>query len=211
VHRQRSARPEVKIPVVLTERQIERYSRQIIVVGGIAQERLLAARLAIAGEAADVESPIRYLINAGVGRFAFELPRDGAGERERLAKIARGIKADVLTYRDPPGSETDLELMIIGSDDAVALARSRLAQPDNRITVVVRLDNPPKIAIGPHSAPGPLLSAHNLLAPFTSRADSAGFVAMVAVMETLKLLTEEPAAAAKTIEFDGYQTVAASR
>jgi adenylyltransferase/sulfurtransferase len=55
----------------LDDVQIERYSRQIILreVGGIGQEKLLAAHVQVAGVGAMAEWAARYLAAAGVGRL----------------------------------------------------------------------------------------------------------------------------------------------
>ena len=62
----------------LTDAQIDRYSRQIIVphVGGRGQERLLAARMIIAGDARDIEAPLAYLVGAGVGSICLKPSAD---------------------------------------------------------------------------------------------------------------------------------------
>ena len=60
--------------MTLTDAQIDRYSRQIIVprIGGRGQERLLAARILLAGDARDIEAPLAYLVGAGVGAICVE-------------------------------------------------------------------------------------------------------------------------------------------
>src|SRR5207249_4074584 len=63
-----------RFTMALSDRQIERYSRQIIVpaFGGHGQERLLAATLALSGELADLEAPLAYFVGAGVGTVLVE-------------------------------------------------------------------------------------------------------------------------------------------
>ena len=62
--------------MTLTDAQIDRYSRQIIVprIGGRGQERLLAARMLLAGDARDIEAPLAYLVGAGVGAIGVREP-----------------------------------------------------------------------------------------------------------------------------------------
>ena len=64
--------------MTLTEAQIDRYSRQIIVphVGGRGQERLLAARILLVGDARDIEAPLAYLVGAGVRTILLKLSAD---------------------------------------------------------------------------------------------------------------------------------------
>lgn len=56
-------------PVLLDDRQIEQYSRQIVLaeVGALGQARLLGARVAIGGSGVGAERVLAYLAAAGVG------------------------------------------------------------------------------------------------------------------------------------------------
>jgi molybdopterin/thiamine biosynthesis adenylyltransferase len=80
--------------MALSDGQIERYSRQIIVprVGGRAQERLLSARIAIVGDSRDLAAPLAYLAAAGVGTLA-PIVTDGASAAPRISiRIPRSTR-----------------------------------------------------------------------------------------------------------------------
>jgi molybdopterin/thiamine biosynthesis adenylyltransferase len=81
--------------MALSDRQIERYSRQIILpeVGGRGQARLLAAVMTLAGSGTLAATAARYLAGAGVG----ELRLAGAGD-DRLASELRALNPE-LTVR----------------------------------------------------------------------------------------------------------------
>ncbi len=72
---------------MLSEPQIERYSRQILVaqVGGIGQEKLLAAQVAIVGGGAAASTAATYLAAAGIGRLLVH---------EALVDVVAGINDD---------------------------------------------------------------------------------------------------------------------
>jgi hypothetical protein len=71
---------------LLTDSQIDRYSRQIILseVGGRGQERLQQSRLALAGDPGALEPILPYLAGAGVGHIDLRLA-DQPLERIRAA------------------------------------------------------------------------------------------------------------------------------
>jgi hypothetical protein len=196
----------------LNDRQIDRYSRQIIVAGGIAQERLLSARIAVAGDADDVGPVLDYLAGAGVGRINLHLTGDAAA-CERLKAHARDLNPDVTAEAGVPIREkfTSALLLLIGNSDAIAMAAQLVTATCNSPAIVGRLDWPARITILPPSR----IDAANelkLFAPFSHRDGNGDLVAMVSATEVLKLLIDEKSPSnTSIIEFDGYRSRPASR
>jgi hypothetical protein len=186
--------------MTLTDAQIDRYSRQIIVphIGGRGQERMLAARILLAGDARDIEAPLAYLIGAGVGSISLKLSADQSVFTEK-----RELNADVsVTPADRSKSRVDLALVIIGSSAARKIADEIANDRDVRALVIAQLDAPGKIMVIPDAH-----GAGTIDAGFGTRAEAADFIAMLATAEAFKLIAgyaEIPPRA--TIEFDGYAT-----
>ncbi len=194
----------------LTSEQIERYSRQIIVpgIGGIAQERLLASRLLLAGDMRDVETVLSYLVGAGVGRIEVVCARDDVDFSE-IASSMRALNADshVTPFRDTPAAP-DAVLAIAGSRSALALIAPLTTRFKRAPWVAARLDDRPCIAVLPAPPPCPRCARDVFVAAFRSRAETADAVAMAAAGEALKMLAgygEKPGPA--LIEFDDYNSL----
>src|SRR5277367_5737988 len=165
--------------MTLTDAQIDRYSRQIIVprIGGRGQERILAARMLLVGDARDIEVPRAYLAGAGVGT--------------------------IVTVADQSPGRFDLALAIVGSEAARKTVNEIVGNRDMQALIVARLDSPGRIAVVPR---GHSVDA-SMLTEVGARSEAADFIAMVATAEAFKLLAgyaDTPPRA--TIEFDGYQT-----
>ncbi len=194
--------------MTLTDSQIERYSRQIIVprVGGRGQERLIAARVLLAGDARDIEAPLAYLVGAGVGAIGVRAAGDQGGFAGKIA-AARELNPDVaVTVADESKGRVDLALLIVGSEAARKVADEIVSDRDVRAWVLARLDAPGKIAVVP-DPPSPRSADASMLTPVAMRSEAADFVAMLATAEAFKLIAgyvENPSRA--IIEFDGYQT-----
>src|SRR5580693_8733723 len=165
--------------MTLTDAQIDRYSRQIIVprIGGRGQERILAARMILVGDARDIEAPRAYLAGAGVGRIA--------------------------TVADQSPGHFDLALAIIGTEAARKVVNEVAGNREVQALIVARLDAPGRIAVVPDG----LSVDASMLTEVGPRSEAADFIAMLATAEAFKLLAgyaESPSPT--TIEFDGYQT-----
>ena len=111
--------------MILTDTQIERYSRQIIVpgVGGRAQERLLASRVAIVAAPADASGAVAYLAGAGVGRIVVHPVGDGAPYRamvERIGDLNPDVSVEIASDEMP--EQCDLMLALIGDAPAAEAA-----------------------------------------------------------------------------------------
>ena len=210
----RLAEADQLIHMPLSDQQIERYSRQILVAGGVAQERLLASRVALIGTSGEVEPALRYLVGAGVGRIGLHLIDEDSAVRDRLMALARALDSNVaIQSEESLAAGPDLRLIIIGNGEVLAAVKLRRAELWKSAVVLVRLDVPARIAVLPHAGPPPVALEEHLFAPFPTVAasgasgDNAGFVTMVAVTEVLKLLMQAPLPAESImIEFDGYQT-----
>lgn len=197
--------------MALSRAQIERYSRQLIVarLGGRAQERLLAARLLLVGAPDDAETPLAYLVGAGVGKIHLRLagrPHPGVSE---LAARMRNLNPDAAVEPSlDPGTPVDLIFAILGSEAAVEAAGEvwRAAGPGSAI--VVRLDIPERIAILAEPPPCPrCASGEGLFASFGRRSEYAGIVGMAGTVEAFKVLAGyHPKAGPSIIEFDGLKT-----
>ncbi|HEV7989249.1 MAG TPA: hypothetical protein VGP23_12235 [Candidatus Binataceae bacterium] len=195
--------------MILTDTQIERYSRQIIVpgVGGHAQERLLTSRVAIVAAPADASGAVAYLAGAGVGRIVVHPVGDGAPYRalvERIGDLNPDVSVEIASDEMP--EQCDLMLALIG-DAPAAEAAARVTREYRRgAAIIARLDTPGRIALLPAPPPCPLCAEADLLSPPLERAGNAGALAMVAVTEAFRLLAglagQQPEAA--LIEFDGY-------
>jgi adenylyltransferase/sulfurtransferase len=209
----------------LTNNQIERYSRQIIVpgFGGSAQERLLAAGVAILAEPADAANAVAYLAGAGVGRIVLYSVGDQASYAALVAR-ARDLNPDVSVRianddssaasddtssrasHDAAQDESDLTLALIGDAHAAETVARLCRARRCAAAVIARLYAPGRIAILPASPPCPLCAEGDLLSPPGARAASAGVIAMVAVTEAFRMLAgvagQHPEAV--QLEFDGY-------
>ena len=192
----------------LSNQQIERYARQIIVpgVGGIAQERLMSARLMLAGRAVDVASVLVYMVGAGVGEIRLRLPDSDAAERDYLIKRAAQLNPEVVVE---PEAETitglNLILAIGGDSEASELILSpRIVCPDVPL-IFVHLNEPAKVAIFSGCPPCPLCADADLVGSSKPRGDNAGFIAMVAAAEAFKLLAYSALPPSPMlIEFNGF-------
>jgi sulfur-carrier protein adenylyltransferase/sulfurtransferase len=192
----------------LSNQQIERYARQIIVpgVGGIAQERLLSSQLMLAGRAADVAPVLAYLVGAGIGKIRLQLPERDAHEQDALIKRSRQLNPEVLVNH-AAGYYAGLNLVLALDGDletTEAMTSPRLARAGVPM-IFSRLDEPAIIAVLPGAPPCLLCADADLLVRSTERGENAGFVAMIAATEAFKLLANiAPASTFRLLQFSGF-------
>jgi hypothetical protein len=193
--------------VALSNQQIERYARQIIVpgIGGVAQERLLSARLMLAGKARDVASVLHYMAGAGVGEIQLQLPASDAATRDSLITSTTQLNPDVAIE---PGPESfggvNLVLAICSDSESLELITS-LQRPCARAPLIFcRLDEPPTMAILPGPPPCLFCADADLLGRLQRRSDNAGFVSMIAAAEAFKLLAGAATPTPTLFRFTGY-------
>jgi molybdopterin/thiamine biosynthesis adenylyltransferase len=102
----------------LTDAQVERYSRQIVLtaIGGRGQTALLRSAALVVGSGATAQTVVRYLSMAGVGRL------DIAGERAAtiaLAEEVRALNPEVRCVVLPDGFARTgpVDVVVVADDD----------------------------------------------------------------------------------------------
>ncbi len=192
----------------LTNDQIARYSRQIIIpkMGGHAQERLLSSRVVVIAAREDLEEPLAYLVGAGVGDIDLYVPGCDGAQLRSLCEKMRDLNPDSTVSYGSLAQVPDLVFALLGNPEVVQFAAAEA--PNSGPAVVARLDAPGKIALLPAPPPCLRCASGGLLEAFGERAVNAGFIAMLATTEVLKILGEyDTNAAPSMIRFDGPRTI----
>jgi hypothetical protein len=189
----------------LTDSQIERYTRQIIIpgIGGIAQERLLSAQLLLVGNATDLAPVLAYMVGAGVGEIRLQLVGD-ASDRHSLVAHAAQLNPEVVVKPNAEGVAGSNLVLVFGDSEHLRPLLHTLSGIDVPL-IFVRLDEPAAIAIMPRVPPCPLCIDADLLAPSRGHGDNAGFVRVIAACEAFKLLSHAAPEPTLTLhQFSGF-------
>jgi len=196
--------------VALSNKQIERYSRQIIVpgIGGTGQERLLASRLVIVGEFLDVEPVLAYMVGAGIGRISLVTTAASMDFPADLVELMHEHNPDVaMEIVTVTPADAQLVLGIVGSAGAQASMRAVCDTGGTATIVLARLDEPPRIAVMLSRPPCIDCADADLFAPLSSRSVNAGAIAMMAAAEAFKFLAGQSITSRPMVlEFDGYKS-----
>ena len=193
---------------MLTDPQIERYSRQIILpeVGGRGQERLLAARLTVLAELDDLTPALNYLVGAGVGSIHLDSPA-GSQALHRVASEMSELNPDVRVVTAATESASDETLLILAGTDRIVEAARRINQSGGyRRVIFARLGEPYLVAILGSQSPCLACAGQSLLAPIGECGGFAGPAAMVAAAEIIKSVLEVGPQSPRLIEFSGYES-----
>ena len=153
----------------LTNEQIARYSRQIIIpqMGGHAQERLLSSRLVIIAADQHLEEPLKYFVGAGVGDIDLCVPGSSDAQLRSLCDRMRDLNPDSTVSYGSLAQVPELVFALLGNDEAVRFAAAEA--PSVGAAVVARLDMPGKIALLPSPPPCLRCASGGLLDPFGKR------------------------------------------
>ncbi|HYV57887.1 MAG TPA: ThiF family adenylyltransferase [Candidatus Nitrosopolaris sp.] len=175
----------------LTEAQIERYGRQILLpeIGGRGQRRLLAAHVALAGAGEAATAAAVLLERAGVGTL------DLLGQEERLPELGPDCRVRWLALDDVTsvGSEVDVLVDLAGGDPRTATLGRRVQAAGRPVVVGVLAGARAAIAtlIGSPCVvclPRPLLALERADVSGPLAAPTALAAGALAASETLALL-----------------------
>jgi molybdopterin/thiamine biosynthesis adenylyltransferase len=174
--------------VVLTDSQIERYSRQIILpeIGGRGQELLLGARLRLVAESDLIEEALAYLVGAGVGSIAIGAARLPPEQQISLRTQMRELNSDVEIEADHgTGAEFNLDLRLISGPASLEAA---LKPSQTKTIVAARLDRQPLVALIRSRPPCLRCIDEGFLKPIHDPGDEARTATMIALTEAIKIL-----------------------
>jgi hypothetical protein len=188
---------------LLSDSQIDRYSRQIILpqVGGIGQQRLLAARVRVLAEIEDLTPALNYLAGAGIGTI--RLDPDSTVDADFIADI-RELNPEV---RIEPAAQMDpgeILLVLAGSDRVIEAARRINETAASGQVICARLGAPYLIAVL-NSRPPCLACAAPELLVAVRHGESAALASMAAAVETIKLLLAAAPEDSRLIQLSDYE------
>ncbi|HUI24974.1 MAG TPA: hypothetical protein VL403_02725 [Candidatus Kryptonia bacterium] len=120
------------IATPLSDAQVERYSRQIILreVGATGQQRLLAASAALAGSSAIAVTAARYLAAAGIGRLVVSEPTIAAATESNP-------DTRIETFHDAGSAVASVSVIIAADAGAELLARLNRVAIGQRVPLVL--------------------------------------------------------------------------
>jgi hypothetical protein len=192
---------------LLTDTQIDRYSRQIILpeVGGLGQERLLAARVTLLAEIEDLTPALNYLVGAGVGNIHLDCGADAGNIGGVIAAMAE-LNPEVRIEPSAPAAGDDQALIVLAGSNRTIEAVPRINESAVCTRVIfARLGEPCVVAVLTSRPPCLACVGTMLLAPI-ERGPFAVPAAMVAAAETIKCLLAVAPQPSRLIEFSGYES-----
>ncbi|HLH77756.1 MAG TPA: ThiF family adenylyltransferase [Candidatus Binataceae bacterium] len=193
---------------MLTDAQIDRYSRQIILpeVGGRGQQRLSQSRLALAGDPAALEAILPYLAGAGVG--CIHLPLVGQPLARMCAAIAKRnpeVRLEPWQDSSPPA---DLTAFVLSRESELP-SLAALDHSGVRPLMLIRLIAPRAIVTLASRPPCLACADPALLAPACQEPGSielpAEAIAIAGGGEILLQLLALAAPAARLLRCSGYE------
>jgi hypothetical protein len=193
---------------LLTDTQIDRYSRQIILpeVGGLGQERLLAARVTVLAEIDDLMPALNYLVGAGVGTIHLDCAADG-GRIGRIITTMSELNPEVRIVPWTPASGREGTLVVLAATNRIIDAARRINDSTNYAKeIFARLAEPYQVAVLTSRPPCLACAGTQLLAPIERRGAFVPPVAMAAATEAIKCLLAVAPEPSRLIEFTGYES-----
>ena len=190
----------------LTNEQITRYSRQIIIpeMGGQAQERLLSSRVVVIASREDLDQPLAYLVGAGVGDIDLCVPDCDDARLRSLCNRMRDLNPDSTVSYGSLAQVPDLAFVLVGNAEVLRFAAAEA--PGETPTVFARLDSG-KIALLGSPPPCLRCAGGALFEPFGQRSHLAEFLAMLGTTEALKMLAAKEPGAPSLIRLQENRTI----
>lgn len=191
---------------MLTARQIERYSRQIITpgFGGAAQERLLGSRILVRGSLEQLEPVLPYFAGAGVGHLALETDAEPSAI-SALQRRFTDLNPDVqLTTFDQGHDAHDLIFAFAGNDQAAEELGAHPPDYSRSPLILVRLAADASIGIIPSRPPCLTCADADFMAPLDGRCGNPAVAGMMAAIEAIKLLAGIAPLEPRLVLLDGY-------
>jgi hypothetical protein len=201
---------------MLTDAQIDRYSRQIVLpeIGGSGQLRLLSSRLVVISGLGELEPALSYLVGAGIGTIDIHCAAD-IQERRRVRTRMRDLNSQVRIIwgtqlgQVRKGVQPASEALLLLSARSKASNSGEMqclddAEESNRLaphglrarylrlpplpTVAAHLAEPLEMAVIASRPPCLACIGGYYLEPTGARVTDWELVAMMAVTEVLKIL-----------------------